>query len=191
MRLVDQCVLSFLHPLEVEMARSVGEMNPARTARLVGAGAKASWLVFAAVCVVLGVVAPVLFPLWTHGRVGFEPRIFALACSMFAANQLGRVCNHALTAANRLYGPSFWMFGCAILSVALGSALTFALGVSGMFVGGLLAELCVSLIAMSAVSRWLSLSPRRLLFDFSGPLTALSALVAFFTNGARVPRGDA
>ena len=191
LRLVDQCVLVFLYPLEVELAHSIGHGEPGRTARLIGSGAHASWLVFAVVGTGLGIVGPVLVPLWSHDRIGFDAGFFALTLAMFAANQFGRVCKHALTAGNRLYGPAFWVLGWALLSLALGAAFACLIGVSGMFFAGILAELGVSIIAVVAVTRWLGLTTAQLLFDLSGPRAALTALVSLRAQRARLPRGEA
>jgi hypothetical protein len=182
MRLVDQCVLTFLMPLEVEMAHSAGAGDLARTARLVRAGNHASRLVFAAIAAGLAIAGPFVFPIWTQGRVPFHYGVFALACLMSGSGQLGRVCAHALIATNRMYGPSFRMIVWAIVAVALGAALASRMGARGMLWGGVVGELGLSLIVTHAVSRWLKLPIAGLLLD---PFSLRAGARSFLSHAPR------
>jgi len=167
MRLVDQCVLIFIQPLEVEIAHSAGQNDTPRAASLVRTGTQTSWAVFLVIAVGLATIGPFLFPVWTQDKVPFEYSLFCLGALMFGGNQLGRVCTHALIATNRLYGPSFRVLAWALFSIALGSFLAWLYGVRGMFVGGVVGEFGLSLIVTSAVSTWLGYPLRGLLFDLS------------------------
>jgi O-antigen/teichoic acid export membrane protein len=182
MRLVDQCVLIFIQPLEVEMAHSVGQNELTKTARLVRAGTQASWVVFVIIAAGLAIIGPLVFPVWTHGEVDFRDDIFVLGCLMFGGNQMGRVCAHFLIATNRLYGTSFVMMGWALFSVGVGAVLAVQFGVVGMLCGGIIGELGVSLLVARAVARWLLLPLTELLLDLSSFTKAAHGIFSRFDH---------
>jgi O-antigen/teichoic acid export membrane protein len=179
MRLVDQCVLIFLQPLEIEMAHSAGRGDRTKVAQLVAIGAHASWAVFATIVGGLAIIGPYLFPIWTHGQIAFDYGIFAFGGLMFGCNQLGRVCAQTLIATNRMYGPSARMMAWSLIAIAVGSGLTVRFGVRGMFCGGIIGELGLSLIATVAVARWLGLPIARLLFDIGWSRDAARLLLSW------------
>ncbi len=178
-RLVDQCVLIFLQPLEIEMAHSAGRSDRAKIAQLVAVGAQASWAVFAAIVGGLAIVGPFLFPIWTHGQIAFDYQTFAFGGLMFGCNQLGRVCAQTLVATNRMYGPSARMMAWSLIAIAIGSGLAVRFGVRGMFCGGIIGELGLSLITTIAVARWLGLPITQLLFDVAWSRDAARLLVSW------------
>jgi hypothetical protein len=167
MRVVDQAVLIFSAPLEVEIARSAGLGDVETTTKLVRIGTQSAWIVFVGIALAIAVFGPPIFAIWTRHQITFEYHMFALACAMVGCSHLGKVSAIALVATNRLYGPSFLMVGWSILALCLGLFLSIAYGVEGMFVGGIFGELGVSLIAIRAVASWLDLSIAAMLLDFS------------------------
>jgi O-antigen/teichoic acid export membrane protein len=167
MRLVDQIVLVFLSPLEIEFARSAGKGDLPEIAHLVRTGTHGAWIVFAAISLAAALVGPFIFDFWTRGQIIFQYHLLFLTCLMFAANQFGRVCAQALNATNRMFGLSFWMLAASVAALGCGALLSLRFGVEGMFVGGILGELGVSLIVTSAVAYWLKLPVSALLLDFS------------------------
>lgn len=167
MRLVDQVVWVFLAPLEVEMARSAGSGDLNETTKLIRMGTHGAWLVFIAVSLAIAIFAPLVFPVWTQHKIVFEYQVLALAGVMFGCSNLGKVSAHALVATNRLYGPSFLIVAWSVVALGLGVVLAAGYGANGMFLGGILGELGVSVIAVHAVARWLAIPVPTLLFDFS------------------------
>lgn len=187
MRLVDQIVMVFLSPLEIEFARNAGKGNLPEIARLVRTGTHGAWVVFLAISLAASLVGPFIFAFWTQGQIIFQYHLLSLTCLMFAANHFGRVCAQALNATNRMFGLSFWMLVASVAALGCGALLSLRYGVEGMFVGGILGELGVSLIVTSAVAYWLELPVSALLFDFSSfrsPLTFLRERLTTRTRGA-------
>lgn len=156
MRLVDQLLLMVVMPLEVEIARSVGRNEPNQSHRLIILGTQFSWLLFIGVASGFMLVGPLIFQVWTHGRIAFSLGFMALYLLMSACNLMGRVSAHALISTNRLYGPSFLMVIGALLALGCGALLTPVFGTPGMVLGGIIGESINSLIAIYAVSRWLN-----------------------------------
>jgi hypothetical protein len=176
MRVVDQVVWIFIAPFEVEMARSVGSGDKNRAIKLIRVGSQSAWIVFATVSLAIAIVAPLVFPVWTHRQIPFDYRLLALACAMFGCSHLGKISAHALIATNRLYGPSFLILAWSIGALAIGLLLSIDNGVEGMFLGGILGELGVSVIAIYAVAKWLGVSIPVLLFDVSTLRSVLDLL---------------
>lgn len=171
MRFVDQLLLTLVMPLEVEIAHSSGRGDFKQIHRLIVLGTHFAWAMFLCIAAGLLVLGPIVFRVWTAGRIEFSYGLMALFMCLSAANLQGRVSLHALISTNRLYGPSFLMLGFAAVSIVLGALLTPLLGVNGMVVGGIAGEIVNSTIVIIAVAYWLQESARSLigsLFDFRG-----------------------
>ena len=154
MRLVDQLLLMVALPLEVEIARNVGNGDMSRAYRLIVGGSQFGWIVFFAVALALLGAGPFIFHLWTHGRVAYSYILMASFLAMSAGNQVGRISAHALISSNKMYGPSIVaLLGCAA-ALATGGALAARFGLEGMAAGVIAGELFFSLVAVVAVSRW-------------------------------------
>jgi len=185
MRLVDQLLLMVVMPLEVEIAHSVGRNDPQRTHRLIVLGTQFSWILFILVSAGLLLLGPMVFLLWTHGRVPFSHGLMALYLVMSACNLMGRVSAHALISTNRLYGPSFLMVIGALVALVVGAILTRPFGTAGMVMGGIIGESINSLIAIATVSRWLDRPLGRTflaLMDFGASAGDLRARVVAATD---------
>ncbi len=177
MRVVDQIVWIFVAPLEVEMARSVGRGDLDRATKLIRVGTQGAWIVFIGVSLGIAMFAPHIFGIWTRHQITFEYHLLVLACAMFGCSNFGKVSAHALIATNRLYGTSFLIAIWSVLAVGIGVLLSLRSGVEGMFLGGIIGQLGVSLIAIFAVASWLKLSVWTLLFDFSTIRSTLDLLL--------------
>jgi O-antigen/teichoic acid export membrane protein len=155
MRMVDQLLLMLMVPLQVEIAHYSGREDLGRIERLVIVGTHVSWALFLFVALGLMCFGPVIFHVWTTGRIPFSYGLMALYLCMSAANMQGRVSLQALTSTNRLYGLSFVMLGFAVMAVGLGGLLAPTLGVAGMVLGGLTGEIANSAAILVKASRWL------------------------------------
>lgn len=163
MRFVDQLLLTLVMPLEVEIAHSSGRADLKQIHRLIVLGTHFAWAMFLCVATGLLVLGPIVFRIWTAGRIEFSYGLMALFMCLSAANLQGRVSLHALISTNRLYGPSFLMLAFAAVSIGLGALLTPLLGVNGMVVGGIAGEIVNSAIVIVAVAYWLHEPARHLL----------------------------
>lgn len=74
--------------------------------------------------------------------------------------------------ANRIYETAALMLPVALAALALGSVLGHAFGAPGMVVGIIAGELCVSVLLIRAVTRWL----RRDIGDFARKLAQLDRI---------------
>ncbi len=166
MRFVDQLLLMLVLPLEVEIAHCAGRNNLRRIERLIVIGTHFSWTLFILVGTGLMLFGPLVFHIWTTGRIAFSHGLMALYLCLSACNLQGRVGLHALISTNRLYGPSFMMLAVALLAVGLGALLTPVFGVAGMVLGGVAGEFFNSLIVIVAVAHWLEKPARTLFGDF-------------------------
>lgn len=178
MRFVDQLLLTVVLPLEVEIAHCAGAGNLKRIDRLIVIGTHISWTFFLIVSAGLLLFGPLVFLIWTTGRIHFSYVLMALYLAMSAANLAGRVGLHALISTNRLFGPSFSMLAVAAAAVGLGTVMTSELGVAGMVLGGAAGEAVNSAIVLSAVSRWLGRPFVAMLADLlnvKGSITELRA----------------
>jgi O-antigen/teichoic acid export membrane protein len=155
MRIVDQLLLMLVLPLEVEIAHSTGRADLRRIERLIVAGTHISWILFLFVAVGLMLFGPLIFHVWTTGRIAFSYSLMALYLLMSAANLQGRVGLHALISTNRLYGPSFIMLAWGLAAVGIGTVLTPKLGIQGMVIGGIIGEILNAGVVIAAVSSWL------------------------------------
>jgi O-antigen/teichoic acid export membrane protein len=176
MRFVDQLLLMLVLPLEVEIAHSAGREDLGRIERLIVIGTHISWTLFLIVGAGLMLFGPLVFHIWTTGRVGFSYGLMLLYLCMSACNLQGRVSLHALISTNRLYGPSFLMLGVALLAIGLGALLTPPLGVGGMVLGGITGELANSAIVLVAIAYWLHKPPHVLVLDFLNFRNSISEL---------------
>jgi len=178
MRFVDQLLLTLVMPLEVEIAHSSGRGDFKQIHRLIVLGTHFSWALFLCVTAGLLLFGPVVFRIWTTGRIEFSYGLMALFMCLSAANLQGRVSLHALICTNRLFGPSFLMLLFAAMAIGLGALLTRLMGVNGMVLGGIAGELINSVIVIFAVAYWLRKPPRGLLgnlLDFKGSFGELRA----------------
>jgi O-antigen/teichoic acid export membrane protein len=178
MRFVDQLLLTLVMPLEVEIAHSSGRGDFKQIHRLIVLGTHFSWALFLCVSAGLLLFGPMVFRIWTTGRIEFSYGLMALFMCLSAANLQGRVSLHALISTNRLYGPSFLMLLVAAFSIGLGAFLTHLMGVNGMVLGGIAGEFLNSVIVIVAVAYWLRQPPRHLLgnlLDFKGSFSELRA----------------
>ena len=178
MRFVDQLLLTLVMPLEVEIAHSSGRGDFTQIRRLIVLGTHFSWALF--LCVIAGLLlfGPIVFRVWTAGRIEFSYALMALFMCLSAANLQGRVSLHALISTNRLFGPSFLMLLIAALSIGLGASLTRLMGINGMVLGGIAGEIINSAIVIVAVAAWLRLPLRDLLtnlFNFKGSFEEVRA----------------
>lgn len=164
-RLLDQTVLLFAQPLEIEVAQCSERGELKRAYQLITFGTQFAWFSFAAIAAVLMIFGPLIFGLWTGGRIGFSRDLMALFLGVSAAAQVGRISAHALIGTNRMYGPAALMLPAALLSLGIGSLLAVPFGVPGMVVGAILGELAVSLIAIRAMAGWLGESGTGFLRD--------------------------
>lgn len=155
MRLVDQLLMIVSGPLEVEVARSVGREESAKTFRLVVLGTQFAWIAFSGVALALLILGPWVFAVWTRGHVAFSYPLMGLVILMSGATQIGRVSILGLNSANRMYGPSFVMLGFAAIGLTAGAALAGPFGVAGVVAGSALGEAANSLYAIHLLGRWL------------------------------------
>jgi O-antigen/teichoic acid export membrane protein len=155
LRLVDQIVLLFASPLEVEVAQSYERNELERAYQLITLGTQFAWLAFLTASAVLLITGPWLFHAWTAGRVEFTHGLMLLFILLAGSNQIGRVSAHALIGANRIYEPAALMLPVALGALAFGSALGNAFGAAGMAIGIIAGELAVSLLVVRAMTRWL------------------------------------
>ena len=154
-RLLDQAVLLFAAPLEVEVAQCSERGELKRAYQLITFGTQFAWFSFAATAAVLMIFGPLIFHVWTGGRIVFSHELMALFLCVSAAAQIGRMSAHALIGSNRMYRPAAFMLPAALLALLTGSLLAVPLGVPGMVMGVVLGELAVSIIAIRAVTGWL------------------------------------
>jgi O-antigen/teichoic acid export membrane protein len=191
MRFVDQLLLTLVMPLEVEIAHSSGRGDFKQIQRLIVLGTHISWALFLCVAAGLLLLGPIVFRVWTAGRIEFSYGLMALFMCLSAANLQGRVSLHALICTNRLFGPSFLMLLMATISIALGALLTPLMGVDGMVLGGIAGEVINSAIVIVAVAQWLHLPRQNLagnLFNFKGSFEEVRAksLQAWYRFRAQV-----
>ncbi len=165
MRFVDQLLLTLVLPLEVEIAHRAGRDDFRAIDRLVVIGTQISWVLFVGVATALLLFGPLIFHLWTAGRIAFSYGLMILYICMSAANLQGRVSLHALICTNRLYGTSFFMLLFAVAAVGLGALLTPIFGVAGMVLGGIGGEAMNSAVVILSLSSWLRKPVTRLIAD--------------------------
>lgn len=178
MRFVDQLMLTLVMPLEVEIARSSGRGDFKQIHRLIVLGTHFSWALFLCVTAGLLLFGPIVFRIWTAGRIEFSYGLMALFMCLSAANLQGRVSLHALICTNRLFGPSFLMLLFAAMSIGLGALLTRLMGINGMVLGGIAGEIINSAIVIVTVAYWLHKPLRNLLgnlFNFKGSFEEVRA----------------
>ena len=182
MRIVDQLLLTMVLPLEVEIAHCAGAENFRRIYRLIVVGTHISWVFFLLVSAGLMMFGPIVFRLWTADRIHFSHGFMALYLCMSAANLQGRVSLHALTSTNKLFGPSFLIFGSAAASIGLGTAIARQIGIDGMVLGGIAGELVNSMIVVAAVSRWLGKPVKTMVADLLDLKSSMGELRARSLN---------
>jgi O-antigen/teichoic acid export membrane protein len=178
MKFVDQLLLTLVMPLEIEIAHASGRGDLKQIHRLIVFGTHIAWALFLCVTAGLLLFGPIVFRIWTTGRIEFNYGLMALFMCLSAANLQGRVSLHALISTNRLYGPSFLILICAAISIGLGALLTRLIGIDGMVLGGIGGEVINSAVVVVAVSYWLNKPVQSLLgdfFDFKGSLGQLRA----------------
>jgi O-antigen/teichoic acid export membrane protein len=178
MKFVDQLLLTLVMPLEIEIAHASGRGDFKQIHRLIVFGTHIAWALFLCVTAGLLLFGPIVFRIWTTGRIEFSYGLMALFMCLSAANLQGRVSLHALISTNRLYGPSFLILICAAISIGLGALLTRLIGIDGMVLGGIGGEVINSAVVIVAVSYWLDKPVQSLLgdfFDFKGSLGQLRA----------------
>jgi O-antigen/teichoic acid export membrane protein len=178
MKFVDQLLLTLVMPLEIEIAHASGRGDFKQIHRLIVFGTHIAWALFLCVTAGLLLFGPIVFRIWTTGRIEFNYGLMALFMCLSAANLQGRVSLHALISTNRLYGPSFLILICAAISIGLGALLTRLIGIDGMVLGGIGGEVINSAVVIVAVSYWLNKPVQSLLgdfFDFKGSLGQLRA----------------
>jgi O-antigen/teichoic acid export membrane protein len=164
-RLTDQLVMLFSWPLQIEVAQSSQRQEFGQAYRLVTFATQVAWLLFIGAAAGLMLLGPSLFPYWTAGKIEFDHGLMALFLVMAAAAQIGRVSSQVLLGANRMFEPSTKMFLAGCGSLGLGSLLAWAFGLPGMLVGGIAGELALSILAVSAMVRWLGQDLRRFALD--------------------------
>ena len=64
-----------------------------------------------------------------------------------------------------MFEPSVWMLLAGCCSLGVGCLLAWALGLPGMLIGGIAGELIISMIAVSAMARWLRKDVRTFMLD--------------------------
>jgi O-antigen/teichoic acid export membrane protein len=178
MKFVDQLLLTLVVPLEIEIAHASGRGDFKQIHRLIVYGTHIAWALFLCVAAGLLLLGPIVFRVWTTGRIEFNYSLIALFMCLSAANLQGRVSLHALISTNRLYGVSFLFLICASISLGLGALLTRLMGIDGMVLGGIVGEIINSAVVIVAVSYWLNKPPQSLLgdfFDFKGSFSQLRA----------------
>ena len=155
LRLVDQIVLLFAAPLEVEVAQAYERGEDVRAYQLITVGTQLAWLACAAASMALLAFGPWVFHAWTAGRVEFGHGLMFLFVILAVVSQIGRVSAHALIGANRIYETAALMLPVALVALALGSALGNLFGAAGLVVGIIAGELAVSLLVVRAMTKWL------------------------------------
>jgi O-antigen/teichoic acid export membrane protein len=178
MKFVDQLLLTLVMPLEIEIAHASGRGDFKQIHRLIVFGTHIAWALFLCVSAGLLLFGPIVFRIWTTGRIEFNYGLMALFMCLSAANIQGRVSLHALISTNRLYGVSFLILICATISIGLGALLTRPMGIDGMVLGGIGGEIINSAVVIVAVSYWLNKPLRGLLADFFNFNDSLSQLRA-------------
>lgn len=166
MKFVDQLLLTLVMPLEIEIAHASGRGDLKQIHRLIVFGTHIAWALFLCVTAGLLLFGPIVFRIWTTGRIEFNYGLMALFMCLSAANLQGRVSLHALISTNRLYGVSFLILIYATISIGLGALLTRLMGIDGMVLGGIGGEVINSAVVIVAVSYWLNKPLRGLLADF-------------------------
>jgi O-antigen/teichoic acid export membrane protein len=154
LRLADQIVRLMSAPLEVEIAQAWHQGQRARAYRLIVVGTQLSVYSLVACGLALLLAGPVLFPLWTAGRVSFDPGLLALFLAVALSAQLGRISTQALIGANRIFTPSLFMVPVAVATLGLGAILATPWSVSGMALGIVIGELGLSFLMLRAVQGW-------------------------------------
>lgn len=191
-RLVDQLLLAIALPMGMEISRAIGAGDKAVSYRLITLGNRISWLLFVGVSLFLLAAGPLIFKLWTAGRVGFDYQLMSLYLLMSAFVQLGRVSWISLVSSNRLYGPSFVTFFTAVFSVGFGASLVPPMGLAGMIIGGVIGEAINALAMTFIVSRWMERSWTSFFWDmFNAPAAWRDARGQFsqLLNRLRRPAG--
>ena len=166
MKFVDQLLLTLVMPLEIEIAHASGRGDFKQIHRLIVFGTHIAWALFLCVTAGLLLFGPIVFRIWTTGRIEFNYGLMALFMCLSAANLQGRVSLHALISTNRLYGVSFLILICATISIGLSALLTRLMGIDGMVLGGIGGEVINSAVVIVAVSYWLNRPLLGLLADF-------------------------
>lgn len=166
LRLVDQIVLLFASPLEVEVAQNYERNELDRAYQLIVLGTQFAWFACLAASVSLLILGPWIFHAWTAGRVEFDHTLMLLFILLATVSQIGRISAHALIGANRIFDTAVLMLPAALLALAFGSALGDGYGAAGMVVGIIAGELAVSLLLIRSMTRWL----RRSVRDFARDL---------------------
>jgi len=105
--------------------------------------------------IVVQYYAPTLFPLWTHGKIVFDPCLFAMFSFIVLVNALNQPAG-AVIYGNNILGPQVFIALFASL-IAVGGMffLVPLFGLRGAAFSLLSAELVNLLIYLSVVNRWL------------------------------------
>ena len=159
LRLLDQAVLLFAFPLEIEFAKEVGR-NALRSAyRIVVVGTQVALIVLILGGTFILVFGPLIFSIWTRDRIPFVYPLMLLFMTLSAATQVGRISSHAIMATNRMFRPGVTMFAVTMVALGLAGVLTTIFGIPGMIAGAALGELAASAIVISTLTRWLGAGP--------------------------------
>jgi len=164
-RVIDQLLLMVVLPTAIEIANCVGAREWTKAYRLIVMGNQLSWIFFLLIGMSLMGIGPWLFAVWTGHKIAFSYGLMATFLLMSACVQAGRVSSLALVSSNRMYGPSFYMLGFAIIGLLIGALLVGQYDVTGMVVGNIVGELGGAIVVVIAVTRWLAVPLSRYYVD--------------------------
>lgn len=166
LRLVDQIVLLFAYPLEIEVAQNYERNELSRAYQLIVLGTQFAWTACLSASAGLLILGPWIFHAWTAGRVEFDHKLMLPFMLLAVVRQIGKVSAHALVGANRIFDTAKLMLPVALLALGIGSLLGLEFGTLGMVSGAIAGELAVSLLLIRSMTAWM----QRSVADFGSDL---------------------
>jgi O-antigen/teichoic acid export membrane protein len=142
-------------PVMPEIMRFLRERDAERTNAIIGFVWALAVIVLAPVLIVFQWIMPVIYHVWTRGKIGFDPMLFGLFSISLLIFALARPLIAILQGNNLLKVQMYISIGNTIIAVAGILMFTGIFGVSGAATALLIAELAATALSAFFAKRWL------------------------------------
>jgi O-antigen/teichoic acid export membrane protein len=142
-------------PVMPEIMRFLRERDAERTNAIIGFVWAMAVIVLAPVLIVFQWIMPVVYHVWTRGKIGFDPMLFGLFSISLLIFALARPLIAILQGNNLLKVQLYISIGNSIIAVAGILMFTGIFGVSGAATALLVAELAATALSAFFAKRWL------------------------------------
>ena len=142
-------------PVMPEIMRFLRERDAERTNAIIGFVWALAVIALAPVLIVFQWIMPVVYHVWTRGKIGFDPMLFGLFSISLLIFALARPLIAILQGNNLLKVQLYISIGNSIIAVAGILMFTGVFGVSGAATALLVAELAATALSAFFAKRWL------------------------------------